>query len=224
MESANSFREQGQSTKLDTKTRDILTAGLNLCLEKGWADLDMKQVAAAARVGRATLYRYFPSKKALAYAVLRFFAWEILSPTVSKPEPAAMASGLEKFTYFVEILLASYRQFPEFYRFTGAFDHYFSYQDDVQEMAQLYQDIFMGLYVEKPPYLFLEEGQRDGSVRQGIDPRAYAAMTIESFVAFAHHASVSGELFTILYEIEKAELLPEMLGTLLVRGATAEIS
>lgn len=222
MESTQALREQERLAGKDKRTRDILSAGLQLCLETGLADLDMKQVAAAAKVSRATLYRYFPSKKSLAYGMLRHFSQEMMGPAFEVNEPVEAVSGYDKFARFVEALLASYRQFPEFYRFVGAFDHYFGKQDDPQEVAQLYRDIFTGIFVEQPPYLFLEEGQRDGSVRQDIEADAYAAMAIESFVAFAQHTAVSGQIFNLLYDIEGADSLPEMLAQLHLQGAARE--
>jgi AcrR family transcriptional regulator len=48
----------------------ILTAARQLLIEKGFADMRLEHVAARAGVGKATIYRRWPSKEALAQELL----------------------------------------------------------------------------------------------------------------------------------------------------------
>jgi AcrR family transcriptional regulator len=50
--------------------RAILTAARQLLIEKGFAEMRLEHVAARAGVGKATIYRRWPSKEALAQELL----------------------------------------------------------------------------------------------------------------------------------------------------------
>ena len=54
----------------DRAHRAILDAALELLIEEGFADLRLEHVAARAGVGKATIYRRWPSKEALALDLL----------------------------------------------------------------------------------------------------------------------------------------------------------
>ena len=49
----------------------ILRAALRLFAEKGYSDCNMQDIATAARLGKATLYYYFPNKEVLFRYLLR---------------------------------------------------------------------------------------------------------------------------------------------------------
>jgi AcrR family transcriptional regulator len=54
----------------DRARRDICDAFKHLLMEEGFANLRMEHVAARAGVGKATIYRHWPSRQALANEVL----------------------------------------------------------------------------------------------------------------------------------------------------------
>lgn len=54
----------------DRAHQAILQAARDLLIEEGFADLRLEHVAARARVGKATIYRRWPSKEALALDLL----------------------------------------------------------------------------------------------------------------------------------------------------------
>ena len=159
------LREEEQSALKDKHRAGILAAGMCLCLEKGVADVDMKEIAAVARVSRATLYRYFPSKKLLVYEILRWQA-ELNAKGYDAARQTFTGNGYEKFSQFVAQLVDAYRVFPDMFRFMGMVDFYYCSKDTSEDLIDLYQDVFYGLLVEETPQVYLEEGQRDGSVRK----------------------------------------------------------
>jgi len=100
------LREAGCRPAPDTR-EVILDAALELVGRQGLADLSMDDLAAAAGVSRATVYRLFPGKSALFGAVVRAYSpWEAIADAIdAMPDghpdevmPAvghAMASALE---------------------------------------------------------------------------------------------------------------------------------
>lgn len=66
----------------DRAHRDITRAFRELLIEEGFDKVRMEHVAARAKVGKATIYRHWPSKQALAQEVLV----ELASPHIAVPD------------------------------------------------------------------------------------------------------------------------------------------
>ena len=203
------LREEEQSALKDKHRAGILAAGMCLCLEKGVADVDMKEIAAVARVSRATLYRYFPSKKLLVYEILRWQA-ELNAKGYDAARQTFTGNGYEKFSQFVAQLVDAYRVFPDMFRFMGMVDFYYCSKDTSEDLIDLYQDVFYGLLVEETPQVYLEEGQRDGSVRKDIDPRTYTATVIAALVSLAEQITANKETTQLLYGVKDADVMMEV--------------
>ena len=203
------LREEERSTLKDKHRAEILAAGMRLCLERGVADVDMKEIAAAARVSRATLYRYFPSKKLLVYEILRWQA-EANAEGYHAARQSFAGNGFEKFSQFVAQLVDAYRAFPDMFRFMGMVDFYYCSKDSSEDLIELYQDVFYSLLVEETPQVYLEEGQRDGSVRADIDPRVYTATVIAALVSLAEQITANKETTQVLYGVGDADAMMEV--------------
>ena len=203
------LREEERSTLKDKHRAEILAAGMRLCLERGVADVDMKEIAAAARVSRATLYRYFPSKKLLVYEILRWQA-ESNAEGYHAARQSFAGNGFEKFSQFVAQLVDAYRAFPDMFRFMGMVDFYYCSKDSSEDLIELYQDVFYSLLVEETPQVYLEEGQRDGSVRADIDPRVYTATVIAALVSLAEQITANKETTQALYGVGDADAMMEV--------------
>ncbi|HNA89172.1 MAG TPA: TetR/AcrR family transcriptional regulator [Anaerolineales bacterium] len=203
------LREEERSALKDKHRAEILASGMRLCLERGVADVDMKEIAAAARVSRATLYRYFPSKKLLVYEILRWQA-EANAEGYHAARQSFAGNGFEKFSQFVAQLVDAYRAFPDMFRFMGMVDFYYCSKDSSEDLIELYQDVFYSLLVEETPQVYLEEGQRDGSVRADIDPRVYTATVIAALVSLAEQITANKETTQALYGVGDADAMMEV--------------
>ena len=82
-----------------TAREQILEAALELVGRHGLAELSMDELAAAAGVSRATLYRLFPGKSALFTALIRAYSpWEAVADAIEampdgRPEEVVPAVG-----------------------------------------------------------------------------------------------------------------------------------
>lgn len=211
------LREEEQSALKDKHRSEILDAGMRLCLSIGVADVDMKEIAAAARVSRATLYRYFPSKKALVYEILR---WQSAQNAVGyhAARQAFTGNGYEKFSQFVMQLVDAYRVFPDMFRLMGMVDFYYGSKDSPNDLIALYREMFRSLLVEDTPELYLEEGQRDGSIRVDVDPRVYTATVIAALVSLTEQVAANKEATQSLYGLANADVMLDTLAQALLRA------
>ncbi|WP_207836967.1 TetR/AcrR family transcriptional regulator [Williamsia soli] len=78
----------------DARRRDILTAGAALLADKGYAALQMRDVAKGAGISPGTIYTYFPTKEALfaeLYAERLHLLHNVIEPEcLSADDPAAL--------------------------------------------------------------------------------------------------------------------------------------
>ena len=144
-----------RSNKSARKRDEIVRAAIATINEKSYAQATMADIAATLDLRDATLYHYFPDKRALAYACHRHSleCYERLLHTTDK----AGGSGAEKVRHFVRGLLAdSVAAGPKLY-----FGDY-SYLDapqrkEIGAWAERLKDILVK---------FLKQGMADGSVIQ----------------------------------------------------------
>ena len=73
------------------RIRSIATAALALFAERGYSDCNMHEIASRARLGKATLYYYFPNKESLFRYLLRHetaeFYRQVLQQVQTESEP-----------------------------------------------------------------------------------------------------------------------------------------
>jgi len=218
MHSTKHLRDQERLLAKEQRTHLILEMGYELFLEKGLVDVEMNHIAAAVQISRATLYRYFSSKQILAFAIIKHVASSQIVPKFRSARKVFMGTGHEKFAQFVAQLVDAYRLFPDFFRFSAMVDSAYAHRVPVQEQAEWYRELFAGLFVEDTPQVFLEEGQRDGSVRQDIEPHLYLATILATIPTVAEHIAINPELAQHVYDVENPSVLIEIAADALVRA------
>lgn len=218
MHSTKHLREQERVLAKEQRTHLILEVGYELFLENGLVDVEMNHVAAAVQISRATLYRYFSSKQILAFAVLKHVASSQIIPKFRSERKVFVGTGHEKFAQFVAQLVDAYRLFPDFFRFSAMVDSAYTQRVPAQEQAEWYRELFAGLFMEDTPRVFLEEGQRDGSVRQDIEPHLYLATILATIPTVAEHIAINPELAQQVYDVENPSVLIEIAADALVRA------
>ena len=207
MKSTQALRQQELNLQKDRRRTTILEAGWQLSLQKGLAALDMQEIASVSQVSRATLYRYFPSKKALAFGLLSWQTAEFVSPSYHAARQTFTGNGYEKFAQFLNQLLDSCCRFPDYYRFLGMVDFYYGDQESPAGLANLYQELFQDLLTGNSPDHYLAEGQHDGSVRLDLEPRLYTAMAIETIVSLGKQLALNRESTRLIYGLEQSDVL-----------------
>jgi AcrR family transcriptional regulator len=207
VENSVEIRDLVKATIKSERTRLIMDAGHQLFLERGIVAVEMKDISAAARISRATLYRYFSSKQELAFAILKHEATTQLIPKYRSEREMLVGNGYEKFSQFVEQLVNAYEQFPDFFRYSAMVEYHYGQQLHAKEQANWYRELYAGLFLEDTPVLFLQEGQRDGSVRRDIDPHVYLATVLATLPTLAEHIAINPEAARLTYNVGTPDIL-----------------
>ena len=112
-ESAPSLRPSLSGTRAQRRDRIVQTA-LDLLAESDYDAVQMRDIAEAARVALATLYRYFPSKEQL-FAAVQLEWVERLHRRVAQ-RPLRGDSNLDRLLDVIHRSILAFKTKPQFYR------------------------------------------------------------------------------------------------------------
>ena len=108
-------------TERNEKAEAIMVASLRLFAEQGFYGTTVPEIAAAAKVGAGTVYRYFPSKEALVNAVYQHWKHQLVTALMGQFPFEAPAR--EQFTHFVSKAIEFARKFALEFRFLEMHHH-----------------------------------------------------------------------------------------------------
>ena len=146
----------------------ILRAARQLFVEKGIERVSFSAVADSCGIARATLYKYFPDKESLLWAIhrqaLRTFGNALLARAEARP-----LTALERFSVYFEELARRFELDPDFLLFFDLFEK--TYQaETARRGSAVYGRMFRpGDFGSGDTARFLCENFNDGSLRAGLD-------------------------------------------------------
>lgn len=176
----------------ETKTSDvketIIRKSINLFLANGFRGTSVKEITEAAGIGRGTLYWYFKSKDEILVSIFERFEQAFVEGLIK-----AVNSRDGNF-------ISKYRAFHKFAT---------EFARDDRELALVFNTLLNEIVgtnseperVVKAVYgrykrvleSMLEDGKKDGSVKQDLDPSLYAHVIIASHTGMLVEWFVNGE-------------------------------
>ncbi len=171
-------QEKDAQQKAETRNR-ILNAGFRLFTERSIEAVTITDVAEAAGIGVATVYRHFPNKLQL---VVEIGAWswnEYLSSNRVKLSPGSTAA--EQFRFFLDSFLDLYRNHIGLLRFNQMFNVYVEgvgpeagHMDSYMNMTEGLVKRLRGMY---------ELGKADGTLRTDMPEQEMISFTLHLMLA-----------------------------------------
>ena len=183
----------------EVKKNYIVDVAAELYLSRGIVSVTVKDVAEAAGVGEATLYRYFSGKKNLVVAVAEKLAKKIHEDRFDLSEEK---TGFEKLTAFFMRFLHVFNQEPELYRFVSAFDAFVLGEGvDLTDYERSLFDFFADF---SSAY---EEGIVDGTVAKVKDLEVFYLTATHSLLGLCKKLTAGKILRQDKYGAEEVETL-----------------
>ena len=161
----------------------ILKAGFDIFSERGIEAVQMTQVAQTAKVGRTTLFRYFPTKTDLVTAIAKrkweeYIEWY---DELKSEEEKEKLTGAEYLKFFIDSFLELYRSHKDMLRFNYDFNSFVRSAEWTEEQRKLYVQIaaesgrqFHELY---------ERGMSDGTLNADIPEQTMLSSTFHIMLA-----------------------------------------
>lgn len=150
----------------DRQRESILVAAEELFLARGIDDVNMADIALAAQVTRATLYKYFPNKQEIAWAVFENYC-ELMTAMVPDEFTRHTANGITRVARLLEGSCLFFHTYPQRALYFAQFDALYAKDGSTDRMNHFKHRLHQG---EEPIVLALRAGVADGTVRADVDP------------------------------------------------------
>ena len=201
-----SKRQQNKEERLNR----IISQAEILFLKDGFERVQMQDIADAAEIGVATLFRYFPKKDQLIVAA----AVRNLAPTLDAFKELTSRTGdaYSRLEAIIDYLLEQQMKRTSHSRFREAFESYASFV--VSPLPGI--DNYIGLQREIMETLepLVEHGKTDGSLRSDIDVKTTVVTVINAFGTFGNNIILKSHISYLEDDIEphiQQRVLREML-------------
>ncbi len=155
---------------MNERSFTLLDAALELFEERGYGATPVPAIAARAGMATGSLYRYFPSKAALANAL--YCRWKSELARRLLDEDARGRTPQEEFAHYWRALVDFALEHPTALSFLETHNHA-PYLDDASRALTRQIDAALAGFVRR--------AQRAGAVRRG-DPRALVAFVYGGFL------------------------------------------
>ncbi len=201
-----SKRQQNKEERIQL----IIHEAERLFLENGFEKVQMQDIADAAGIGVATLFRYFPKKDQLIVAA----AVKNLQPTFDRFEQFVDEEGTayERLEVILNHFFEMQLERTDHARFREAFESYASFVATPLPDIETYIDVQRRIMQTLEP--LIEEGKRDGSFRPNIDVKVTVVTIINAFGTFGNNIMLKSHISYLENDIEPAvqiNALKEML-------------
>jgi AcrR family transcriptional regulator len=155
--------------KKDRTTQQILKVATDLFLSDGLLAVGMERIAELAEMTRRNLYRHFPTRESLAYAVTANLldAWNQEQRGIYD---GLVGTGRKRLEDFFDALIASLDRQRPMLRFFGEFDVVFQDSLIYKPSPEMEHEFSASLDVSEDLVReLIELGMKDGSLRPGLN-------------------------------------------------------
>lgn len=160
--------QEKDAIEMAAKNQRILEEGFAVFARRGIASVTMTDVAKAAGIGIASLYRYYSTKQELVLAIATW-AWKnYLTEQMGRMDVFEQRgiTAAENLNMFLEAFLDLYRNHKDLLRFNQFFNVYLQSEQIPAEKTHPYTRV-IGTLEERFVRIY-EKGQKDGTLRKGI--------------------------------------------------------
>ena len=169
--------------EMAAKNQRILENGFRIFAEKTIERVKMTDVAEAAGIGIASLYRYYSTKPELIMAISTKIWDEYTKDNRKKLEETKGAgrTAAEEFDFFLESFLDLYRNHKDMLRFNQFFNVYLQSGEITDEQKKPYTDMIRALEVRFGDTY--HKGQQDGTLNTDLPEKEMFSATLHLMLA-----------------------------------------
>lgn len=164
----------------EIKLQYVIDGAIELFLERGIADVTIRDIAVKTGVGEATVYRYFSKKQNVVVAAAMKLSKEAFDGYFTEKG----ASGFEVIENFYNCFLRIYMERPELYKFVRSFDQYVA--GEKSDLSDYEKTLFPYYKIFSEGY---ERGRKDGTVRRVDAPEIFYLTTTHALLGLCEKMS-----------------------------------
>ena len=210
------------AAEMAERRETILDAGFRLFAEKTIDPVSMNDVAKAAGVGIATLYRYYSTKQELVLAISTR-VWENYIVENSRKRTALVSKGMnagQEFEFYLDSFIDVYRNHADILRFNQFFNVYVANEEVSSEIMKPYLSIISRLAEQF--HAMYERAKMDHSLRTDFPEKQMFSASLHIMLAAATRYAI-GLVYLVDQSADPEEEL-RMLEELLLSKYTKQTS
>lgn len=170
------------------RRQNIIEIAKDLFLEHGVQTIQMQDVATAADIGIATLFRYFPKKEYLIIAATNAITYEMATDVGQIVEQTMTA--YEKTEQILDYYMGMTKD-PQL-RLAKYFESFDLYEKIAEESPEQYAEYLSARSKLARILLTLgEQGKQDGSLRSDVDLDVFIITMVQNFSLFTYKSSLT---------------------------------
>lgn len=189
----------------------ILSVAEQLFHRNGISNVGLNDIAEAASVTRATIYRYYANKLEIAWAVYKRYATHVFD-TMPALIWDVQLSGATRLDALLNGFCDYYFSYPQGAKFIAEFNRIYA---DNHEVAQIRVTNPLLPQGDDPLSLLVDVGIRDGSLRPTLEPKLIRAMTLTILYGMEQRMLQHGDDITHEYAFSLLEIYRCAIDTLM---------
>ena len=175
--------------EMDERNRKILDVAFELFVDKKIEAVSMGDIARAADVGRATLFRYYPSKLGLVIAVCAD-QWKRYLDGLDARRPISSVHdipAIDRLIFTMDSYIDMYQNHKALLKYNDNFNYYVTHEGKNNDQLV---DFHSSLYsVDTRLHMMYEKAKVDKTIRTDIPEAEFMRVTVHSMMtACAHYA------------------------------------
>lgn len=169
--------------EMAAKNQRIMENGFRVFAENTIEKVTMADVAKAANIGVASLYRYYSTKPKLVMAISTWIWGEYYKAYSQKQPPKSrpVRTAAQDYGLFLEAFLDLYRERRDILRFNQFFNVYLKSVDISEEEIRPYREMIRAL--EARFEKLYQRGQADGTLRADIPVKQMFSASLHLMLA-----------------------------------------
>ena len=158
----------------------ILREGFRLFSEESIESVKMTDVAKAAGIGIATLYRYYSTKPELVLAI-NVDQWKKFTDTLEPPLDTTDKTAAQCFSYYLDHFIQLFREFKPLLRFNQNFNSYVIHEKLGERQMEPYIKLIE--MIQARCGIIYEKARTDGTVKMDMPEDKMFSYTIHVMMA-----------------------------------------
>ncbi len=173
--------------KIDERKLKILDTAFDIFVERTIEAVSMGEIAEAAGVGRATLFRYYPSKLELVIEVCGK-KWKDVFDELDQNRPISSVgeiSALDRLIFTLDSYIGMYQNYKELLCYNDNFNHYVSLVGKDNERLTAFHESLASVNIRF--HNMFEKAKEDKTFRTDIPEAEFLRVTVQTMMAAGEH-------------------------------------
>ena len=180
-------KTENQKTKENVRRKRILDVAFQIFVEKKIDSVSMGEIAQAAGIGRATLFRCYSNKLELVIAVCTA-QWKAYFDELDAKRPLTAIGdipAIDRFTFTLDSYIDMYQHHKELLQYNDNFNHYVTHEGVKPEQLEAFHAALQSANTRF--HLMYEKAKEDGTFRTDIPEKEFFRVTLHPMMAACAH-------------------------------------